>query len=43
MRAKPGKVALDGADKNNAFADAVAKNLFVPGVDVRLALGRVRE
>lgn len=41
--AKAGTVALDGDGQNSPFAVGLAKHLFEPGVDIRLALGRVRD
>ncbi|NRP18272.1 Secretory immunoglobulin A-binding protein EsiB [Ensifer adhaerens] len=40
---KAGTVALDGEGKNSPFATALAKYLTEPGVDVRIALGKVRD
>ncbi|MGF6172274.1 caspase family protein [Ensifer sp. 4252] len=40
---KAGTVALDGDGKNSPFATALAKYLTEPGVDVRIALGKVRD
>jgi TPR repeat protein len=40
---KAGTVALDGEGKNSPFASALAKYLVEPGVDVRIALGKVRD
>ena len=41
--AKAGTVASDGDDGNSPFAAALAKRLIEPGVDIRLALGNVRD
>lgn len=40
---KAGTVALDGEGKNSPFATALAKYLTEPGLDVRIALGKVRD
>lgn len=40
---KAGTVAMDGEGKNSPFATALAKYLTEPGVDVRIALGKVRD
>lgn len=40
---KAGTVALDGSGDNSPFATALAKYLTEPGVDVRIALGKVRD
>jgi TPR repeat protein len=40
---KAGTVALDGDGSNSPFATALAKYLVEPGVDVRIALGKVRD
>jgi len=40
---KAGTVALDGEGKNSPFATALSKYLTEPGVDVRIALGKVRD
>ncbi|MFC3075903.1 caspase family protein [Shinella pollutisoli] len=40
---KAGTVALDGEGMNSPFATALAKHLVEPGVDVRIALGKVRD
>ena len=40
---KAGTVALDGEGRNSPFATALAKYLVEPGVDVRIALGKVRD
>ena len=41
--AKDGQVALDGDGDNSPFATALAKHLVTPNLDIRLALGRVRD
>jgi DNA segregation ATPase FtsK/SpoIIIE-like protein len=41
--AKAGSTADDGAGEHSPFTTAVLKNLTVPGLDVRLAFGRVRD
>ncbi len=41
--AKAGSTADDGIGENSPFTTAVLKNLAVPGLDVRLAFGRVRD
>ena len=41
--AKPGSTAEDGAGDHSPFTVAVLDNLFVPGLDVRLAFGRIRD
>jgi TPR repeat protein len=40
---KAGTVALDGEGKNSPFATALSKYLTEPGLDVRIALGKVRD
>jgi TPR repeat protein len=40
---RAGTVALDGAGANSPFAMALAKYIAQPGVDVRIALGQVRD
>ncbi len=40
---KPGSTADDGLGDNSPFAAAIVKNLAVPGRDVRIALGHVRD
>lgn len=39
----PGRVALDGTGANSPFAAALVRHLLTPGLDVRLALGLVRD
>ncbi|MFT4119632.1 caspase family protein [Bradyrhizobium sp.] len=41
--AKAGSTAEDGDGEHSPFTMAVLKNLTVPGLDVRLAFGRVRD
>jgi hypothetical protein len=41
--AKPGTTAQDGGGDHSPFATALIDNLFVPGLDIRLAFGRVRD
>ncbi|HWV51937.1 caspase family protein [Pseudorhodoplanes sp.] len=40
---KPGSTADDGLGDNSPFASAILKNLTVPGRDIRIALGYVRD
>ncbi len=40
---KAGSVADDGAGKNSEYASALVKYIAEPGVDVRVAFGRVRD
>ncbi|MCP1999762.1 caspase family protein [Nitrobacter winogradskyi] len=41
--AKAGSTADDGEGKHSPFTTALLKNLTVPGLDIRLAFGRVRD
>jgi uncharacterized caspase-like protein len=41
--AKAGSTAEDGNGQHSPFTSALLKNLTVPGLDVRLAFGRVRD
>lgn len=41
--AKAGTVAWDGAAGTSPFAQSLARRLVEPGVDIRLALGKVRD
>ena len=41
--AKAGSTADDGDGEHSPFTTAILKNLTVPGLDVRLAFGRVRD
>jgi hypothetical protein len=41
--AKAGSVAEDGVGRHSPFTAALLKHMTVPGLDVRLALGRVRD
>ncbi|MEO8754929.1 MAG: caspase family protein, partial [Casimicrobiaceae bacterium] len=40
---KAGSVALDGDGKNSPFTAALVNHLTVPGLDIRIAFGRVRD
>jgi len=41
--AKAGSTAGDGDGTNSPYASALMRHLFTPGLDLRLALGRVRD
>ena len=41
--AKAGSTAMDGDGKNSPYTSALLKHLATPGLDVRFALGRVRD
>jgi|SRR5580704_2680293 hypothetical protein len=41
--AKAGSVATDGNGDHSPFTAALLNNLFTPGLDIRLAFGRVRD
>jgi Caspase domain len=41
--AKAGSVAIDGDGDHSPFTAALLDNLFTPGLDIRLAFGRVRD
>jgi caspase domain-containing protein len=41
--AKEGSVSYDGGGSNSPFASALLKHLAEPGLDIRIALGRVRD
>jgi hypothetical protein len=41
--AKQGSVSYDGAGANSPFAAALLKHIGEPGLDIRIALGRVRD
>ncbi len=41
--AKAGSVALDGNAKNSPFTTALVNNIAAPGLDLRIALGKVRD
>ena len=41
--AKAGSTAMDGDGKNSPFTSALLKHLATPGLDVRFALGRVKD
>jgi hypothetical protein len=43
LSAKAGTIGEDGSGPNSPYAAALAKHLFVPGLDVRLAFGRIRD
>jgi hypothetical protein len=43
LQAKAGSTAADGEGANSPYTLALAKHLATPGLDVRLALGRVRD
>ena len=38
----PGQVALDGSGTNSPFSKALAKQILIPGLEVRQMIGRVR-
>ena len=40
---RAGTVALDGSGTNSPFAEALSKYIAQPGVDIRIALGQVRD
>lgn len=40
---RAGTVAMDGSGVNSPFAEALSKYITQPGVDVRIALGQVRD
>jgi uncharacterized caspase-like protein len=40
---KAGSVAADGAGSNSPFTSALLKNLTIPGLDIRIALGQVHD
>jgi caspase domain-containing protein len=40
---KAGSTAADGTGQHSPYTTALLHNLMVPGVDIRLALGRVRD
>jgi hypothetical protein len=40
---QPGNVALDGRDANSPFTSALAQHLVTPGIDIAIAMRRVRE
>jgi uncharacterized caspase-like protein len=40
---KAGSVALDGDGEHSPFATALIRHLTVPGLDIRLAFGRIRD
>jgi uncharacterized caspase-like protein len=41
--AKAGSVAADGTGRNSPFTAALLKHIAEPGLDIRIALGRVRD
>jgi hypothetical protein len=41
--ARAGSVAIDGGGTNSPFTEALLKHLTTPGLDVRIAFGRVRD
>jgi uncharacterized caspase-like protein len=41
--AKAGSTAADGAGEHSPFTAALLKHLATPGLDIRLALGEVRD
>ena len=41
--AKAGSISYDGTGPNSPFTTALVKYLAVPGLDIRIALGRVRD
>src|SRR5262249_40003783 len=41
--AKPGSIAADGDGTNSPYTTALLKHLATPGLDLRLAFGRVRD
>jgi len=41
--AKAGSVALDGEGQNSPFTTALVRHVATPGLDIRLAFGRVRD
>ena len=41
--AKAGSVALDGDGRNSPFTTALVKHVTTPGLDIRIAFGRVRD
>jgi hypothetical protein len=41
--AKAGSTAADGDDRHSPFTTALLRNLTTPGLDLRIALGRVRD
>jgi len=41
--AKAGSTALDGEGTNSPYATALLNNLAIPGLDLRIAFGRVRD
>ena len=41
--AAPGQLALDGDGRNSPFTSALVTHLLTPGLDIRLALGKIRD
>jgi len=41
--ARPGTTVNDGSDANSPYTTALLRNLAIPGLDIRLAMGRVRD
>jgi uncharacterized caspase-like protein len=41
--AKAGSIALDGDSQNSPFTAALIKHIATPGLDIRLAFGRIRD
>jgi uncharacterized caspase-like protein len=41
--AKAGSIALDGGGSNSPFTSALLKHIATPGIDIRVALGYVRD
>lgn len=41
--AKAGSLSYDGTDQNSPFTTALVKFIAEPGIDIRIALGRVRD
>lgn len=41
--AKAGSIALDGQGQNSPFTSALVRHITTPGLDVRIAFGRVRD
>jgi uncharacterized caspase-like protein len=41
--AKHGTLAQDGVGRNSPFASALLKHIAEPGLDIRLAFGRIRD
>jgi uncharacterized caspase-like protein len=41
--AKAGSISIDGDGPNSIYVASLLKHLFAPGLDVRFALGRIRQ